>query len=581
VRSNPDLSSRRASENRLILIFVATSIVATLLIISQIFSAREQAVHDIKKTLLNYSLVAENMLSASLQRVDDTLLSMSIELGHHPERMNPKYLQKLLLERQVHSDIPGLAFRIINFKGVSVTGTNDVDAGRPHSRVSFLDRSYFRSLSSGAPLALSEPLKSKSLNRWQVVLARRITSKNGEFLGSMGAAIDVEYLAKIKDTFNLGPDDIFAMASGLDPKMLARFPELRGVIGAPFKYHQNLSAVALGKEHSGVYDTVSPFDGMHRFTSMTRVSKFPLIVITGRGLDAQLAPWRERSTILILVLATTIAVGGFMVWQFIRGNRLLNEHQLKLVSSSKMALLGEMAGGVAHEINNPLAIVHGRAYELRKMAKSGIIDLERFARAAENIEATAMRMAKITRGLKFFAREGDKDPFNSVPLKTIIDDTLGFCDARFKHHKIKLHIPEIPEVLKIECRSVQISQLLLNLLGNAFDAVETLEQKWVAIDVKDLGTSIEIAVKDSGKGIPAEFREKILQPFFTTKEIGKGTGLGLSISKGIVESHHGEFFVDEYCENTRFVINLPKRQPGATTAPLPSFGPKPDAAAPL
>jgi signal transduction histidine kinase len=115
--------------------------------------------------------------------------------------------------------------------------------------------------------------------------------------------------------------------------------------------------------------------------------------------------------------------------------------------------------------------------------------------------------------------------------------------------------------LTIECRPTEISQILLNLLNNAFDAVFSLSEKWVELQVEELPDEIRIQVTDSGSGISKGIREKLMQPFFTTKEPGKGTGLGLSISNRIALKHHGKIYLDESCKNTRFVLVLPKRQP--------------------
>jgi signal transduction histidine kinase len=97
-------------------------------------------------------------------------------------------------------------------------------------------------------------------------------------------------------------------------------------------------------------------------------------------------------------------------------------------------------------------------------------------------------------------------------------------------------------------------------MSNSFDAVETLPEKWIQVETRDLGERVEFSVTDSGSGIPAEYRARLLQPFFTTKEIGKGTGLGLSVSRGIVEAHQGSLTLDTQCPHTRFVVSLPKTQ---------------------
>jgi signal transduction histidine kinase len=114
--------------------------------------------------------------------------------------------------------------------------------------------------------------------------------------------------------------------------------------------------------------------------------------------------------------------------------------------------------------------------------------------------------------------------------------------------------------LAIECRPSQIEQVIINLLNNAFDAVSPLSDKWVRLDFTNFHDKIQIAVTDSGEKISPEIVEKLMLPFFTTKEIGKGTGLGLSISKGIVEDHQGKMYFDSFSSHTRFVVELPINQ---------------------
>ena len=171
------------------------------------------------------------------------------------------------------------------------------------------------------------------------------------------------------------------------------------------------------------------------------------------------------------------------------------------------------------------------------------------------------RVAKIVKGLRSFARNGSKDPMQEVETEKIISETLELCFERFKYGEIQLQITKIVSG-KIICRESQISQVLLNLLNNAYDAVTEmpLKDKWVKVEVteSDVHNNILIYITDCGPGIPKDIASKILEPFFTTKETGKGTGLGLSISVGIVEEHGGKLYLDHGHDNTRFVLELPK-----------------------
>lgn len=236
----------------------------------------------------------------------------------------------------------------------------------------------------------------------------------------------------------------------------------------------------------------------------------------------------------------------------------LEEQRLKTTHSSRMAALGEMAAGIAHEINNPLSIIVARTWQLKVLIKKTPIEIENVAAALNIIENTAEKIAGIIKGMRSISRDAETDPFIPQDLNSIIQETLIFCRERFKVNDVDL-VTEIPSKgITISCHPSQISQILLNLLNNAFDAVTTLPEKWVSLQVKEEERHVKIMVTDSGHGIPDELKTKLAQPFFTTKPLGKGTGLGLSISLVIADAHHGEIYLDTNCKNTRFVLKLPK-----------------------
>lgn len=246
--------------------------------------------------------------------------------------------------------------------------------------------------------------------------------------------------------------------------------------------------------------------------------------------------------------------------------RKVLEQQQALISSSKMSALGEMAGGVAHEINTPLAVIGMRVEQMEECIKDGEIDAVDFLDSIAAIKKTVDRIAKIVNGLRFFAREGKRDSAQLIKVSHLIHETLGLCQERFASHGVQLMLPEENLALsaEVECHSIEISQVLLNLLNNAYDAIERMPEKWIKIESFEGRDHVEIWVTDCGHGIPKNIQEKIMEPFFTTKEIGKGTGLGLSLSKGIIEGHHGKLYIDNQCPNTKFVIWLPKSQPVQT-----------------
>jgi len=126
--------------------------------------------------------------------------------------------------------------------------------------------------------------------------------------------------------------------------------------------------------------------------------------------------------------------------------------------------------------------------------------------------------------------------------------------------EIELKLSGFEVNFSIDCRAVQICQVLMNLVSNAIDAVQDQTPAWIALTVEKQAEFVRLTVRDNGKKITDEVAEKIFEPFFTTKEPGKGTGLGLSISKGIIDSHNGKLFHDKLAEHTSFVVEIPITQ---------------------
>lgn len=237
---------------------------------------------------------------------------------------------------------------------------------------------------------------------------------------------------------------------------------------------------------------------------------------------------------------------------------LIEQQQNQLVNSSKMSALGEMAGGVAHEINNPLAIIAGLSDQMQEMLLEEPMDKVTLIDMLQKMQLTIARIAKIITGLRTFSRDGSQDSLLTVNACELVEDTLSFCRERFKLHNIKLSVESTRPDLTFKGRSVEVSQVLLNLLNNAHDAIAAMPEKWVSIKITDENEFVLIRVTDSGNGIAPGVREKIFQPFFTTKEIGQGTGMGLSISMGIIKSLKGELKLDANNPHTSFLVRLPK-----------------------
>jgi len=252
-----------------------------------------------------------------------------------------------------------------------------------------------------------------------------------------------------------------------------------------------------------------------------------------------------------------------MVWDVTerrRAERLIAEQQVALAGSARMSALGMMASGIAHEINNPLAIISGAAEQMEAALQAAAIDPVILRKHVDRIARQSSRIAKVIESFKVTARDGEKDPFQPVPVAQLLDDVRDMCQTRFRAHGIALEIPAIPNGLLLECRRAQITQVLLNLLANAFDAIDAQMERWIRIEMAESGGHLELAVVDSGRGMSAEVQARALDAFFTTKGVGKGSGLGLTISKGIVETHGGMLYIDAASTHTRIAMRLPLRR---------------------
>lgn len=235
----------------------------------------------------------------------------------------------------------------------------------------------------------------------------------------------------------------------------------------------------------------------------------------------------------------------------------LKTNQAMLAHASKLTSLGEMAAGIAHEINNPLAVIIARAAILKKKSMgSEPVSAEFIQQNISTIESTCLRISKIITNMRNFSRHDRVVEFQDIKLREVLDDTVMLVKEGLKKAQIDLNLSEFND-FPVYGNSVQLGQVLMNLIQNSRDAVKTQEEKWIKISSQVNDKTVEVRVSDSGPKISDEIADKIMQPFFTTKEVGQGTGLGLSISQSIIKKHKGELVLDRESLHTEFVIRLP------------------------
>lgn len=236
----------------------------------------------------------------------------------------------------------------------------------------------------------------------------------------------------------------------------------------------------------------------------------------------------------------------------------IERQRLQMLQHSKMSALGEMASGIAHEINNPLAILMGNITVLRLQLNSENRKVADIEKSMSVMEQTISRIANTIQELRHFSKQESNAPFTKIPIAKLVKDTLLFCQNRYTNNKVSLQVGTIPEGIFVSGHEMQLRQALLHLLNNAFDAVLPLnDERWIKLDCQVLAKDIHLRVIDSGKGISPEHVNKLMEPFFTTKEVGLGSGMGLAVTKGITEMHRGSLSFDREAPQTTFVISLP------------------------
>lgn len=243
------------------------------------------------------------------------------------------------------------------------------------------------------------------------------------------------------------------------------------------------------------------------------------------------------------------------ITDLVLADELIKMERSKAIQNSKLASLGEMSAGIAHEINNPLAIISGNISLIPILKNDPLM----FEASLSSIEKATDRIVKIVGALKKFSRSDAKSVHSLHSVSEIIKEAMILTNAKSMRNHTKIDFESTSEG-HILCNEIEIEQVLINLINNAIDAVKLVHEKWIKIILYDDNNSVVIQLKDSGHGISEHVQKKLFDPFFTTKPIGEGTGLGLSIVKGILDDHNAtiEFLPNE--KNTCFEIRFQKSE---------------------
>ena len=376
------------------------------------------------------------------------------------------------------------------------------------------------------------------------------------------ATIDADMLSEQILTAGLNPsDDVFLINRD-------------GILQSPSRrYGEILKPFPMEVPHfSPSVEDVEVVDsqGEKIFMSSAYIASSPFILVHVKPAREAMGRWFSlRSELVGFLLASTALILGVILWGsglLIRRMRQADERRTALYHqveySNKLASIGRLAAGVAHEINNPLAIINEKAGLILDLVNvdPGTKNRERLVAAVDSILKSVQRCKKVTHRLLGFARHMDVTS-ETIDLESLLTEVLGFLEKEAEYRDISVGFEIEPELPTITSDRGQLQQVFLNILNNAVAAVS--QGGRIGIEIAREGVDrVAVTVVDDGIGIPKEHLERIFEPFFTTKE-GSGTGLGLSITYGIVKKLGGEIRVDSTVgEGTRFTVVLPVSRKG-------------------
>jgi len=593
----------------------------------KIESEKQQEMRNAIKETKNFARTFEEHTLRTLRGADQTVLYLKYEFERQGLAIDiPRYVREGRFSSQ-----PFVLMGIIAADGM-FAASNQV----PFVPSNLKDREHFlvHTQNDSRELFISKPVLGRSSGKWSIQMTRRINKPNGSFGGVVVIAVDPFYFTSFYKELDLGKNSSVTLV-GLDGIVRARQAGANSTVGQDVR--GTPMAAQLDQIDEGSFVSRSPIDGITRIYSFRRMKEYPLAVLVGVDEQEAFAPLQERiegyySVAGLITLVIVIFTFGMYyaakrrqaaedalkimldnlehqveerTQELTRKNgelelayNDLRNVQSQVIHQEKMASIGQLAAGVAHEINNPLGFVMSNFESLRKYTTRMVevlIALRQFRDEAHLLDDEARkkqaatlselekkqkidyiigdvesvfpetldglrRMGDIVKALRLFSRVDQQGEREKYDLNEGVHNTLLVARNEIKY------VAELHESLStlplISAVGGQINQVLLNLILNAAYAIKEKGSDGlgvIEIETYSDGISVFCSVADNGKGMPEHVKKDIFNPFFTTKPVGQGTGLGLSISYDIiVNKHHGEIAFNSVAgEGTKFLIRLP------------------------
>lgn len=505
------------------------------------FQERERIREAGFKTGSNLAHILQEQINGTVVAVDLTLQHISEKIALHRDLVagDPGVHASL---RQSHARLP-LVHRLFVLRPDGTIAHDSDYSHPPHGSVR--DRAYFsvHERYGQSDLFISPPFRGRADGAWLVALSRRINRADGSFGGVVVAAIEVDRFAAFYNALQMGPRDAVALFLQ-DGTLLFRVPGSPASIGQPMRGLRPFDGPVF-KGMRGAFRSESALDKVPRLVSYRALDEYPLVVSVALSENVLLVPWWRNAMIaasVTLVLATGMTI---LIVVLIRLQRHLEHVHERRLQMQRLETLGRMTGGIAHDVNNILAII---ASGTQLLKRSDIVNKEVLSRIAEAV----VRGRDLVSQLLSFAKSetlqiGSIDLADRIArLEPLVRQAAG--------PRIEITVSIPPHLSPCRADPARFDAAILNLVVNARDAMPAGGH--IAITARDLpeddrasgfsvpaGQYVELCVADTGEGMSTEIARKAIDPFFSTKGAA-GTGLGLSQVYGFMRQIGGDLAIE-------------------------------------
>ncbi|MBF0344370.1 MAG: hypothetical protein HQL06_09095 [Nitrospirae bacterium] len=559
-------------------------------------NSRHQAEQRAAVTSQNLSQVLEQYVGGFIDKIDMILVDIADEVKKMNDTGNidGNSLTSLLAEHQRR--LPTLeSLRITDAQGTVRYGLG-VPQG---SKVNLSDRDFFIGAYSDTAfkLVISKPVFARISKKWVVALARRIDYSDGSFAGIVYANIALEHITKIFSSIDVGPNGGISLRNW-EMAIITRYPQPK-IVGSDIG-NKNISPELRRRYEAGqtfgTFFTPTSFDNMAKYVSYRKITNYPLYVVVGIAANDYLRDWKHELTItstLVVIFIIGTFVFMYLSYKFTTYReqaeedlqsktkqlqsltkdleqtvdceiKLRQQNEQLLIQQSKMATIGEMIGMIVHQWKQPLNALSLNIYDIKDAYEYGELDKEYIDKTVSTTREQVNFMIRTIDDFRnFLLPIKEKINFNVI---TAIEELLYMLGSSYKKNDLEISL----ETTNTELTPITIGypnefkQVILNLMNNSRDAILYKRIKSssdftgkINMIFSESNGEIIISITDNGGGIPEDIRDKIFEPYFSTKFKEQGTGLGLFISKTIIEKNMGgKLLTRNIEEGTEFIIKL-------------------------